>query len=351
MIDRFRSQIVTIINLLCDPGERDKSQPGLNHRMIEKAVWSCIQEEPVAFMDYTLHDIGAYPEPPVFHQIASKLTQPPSVTQPGKTSFNMGFVLNRLLPGTNCKQCGRPTCLAFAFDVAKKRVTVDGCPPLSEPEHLADRQALVKLTLGQRAKEAEETWMDSIRRIVSNRWLVLAARLLLGGIFLLSAIGKLQHSALFVDQVVDYGLLPEGLSRLYATVLPWAEVAVGFSLILGLLSAVGAIVSAAMTVSFAIAGIYSLLRPEEVPSLCGCFGELVDLSHTQSLTLDVAMLLAAVVIVVSWRRADEMGVMSLVKGIVPRPAGVASHGSQAGRSSRPDCGSRPGRHDRQRRPA
>ncbi len=163
--------------------------------------------------------------------------------------------------------------------------------------------------------------MDSIRRIVSNRWLVLAARLLLGGIFLLSAVGKLQHSALFVDQVVDYGLLPEGLSRLYATVLPWAEVAVGFSLILGLLSAVGAIVSAAMTVSFAIAGIYSLLRPEEVPSLCGCFGELVDLSHTQSLTMDVAMLLAAVVIVVSWRRADEMGVMSLVKGIVRgRPA-------------------------------
>ncbi len=163
--------------------------------------------------------------------------------------------------------------------------------------------------------------MDSIRRIVSNKWLVLAARLMLGGIFLVSAIGKLQHSALFVDQVVDYGLLPEGLSRLYATVLPWAEVAVGFSLILGLLSAVGAIVSAAMTVSFAIAGIYSLLRPEEVPSLCGCFGELVDLSHTQSLTLDVAMLLAAVVIVVSWRRADEMGVMSLVKGIVRgRPA-------------------------------
>ncbi len=145
VIERFRSQVVTIVNLLCDPGERDTKQPGLNHRMIEKAVWSCIQEEPVAFMDYTLHDIGAYPEPPIFHQIASKLTQPPPAMEPGKTAFNMGFVLNRLLPGTNCKQCGRPTCLAFAFDLAKKRVTVDGCPPLSEPEHLADRQALLKL--------------------------------------------------------------------------------------------------------------------------------------------------------------------------------------------------------------
>lgn len=146
LVDRFRSQIVSIVNLLCDPGERDKKQPGLDHRMIAKAVWSCIQEEPVAFLGYTLHDIGAYPDPPIFHQIASKLTQQPSVTDPGKTSFNMGFALNRLLPGTNCKQCGKPTCLAFAFDLAKKRTTVDGCPALSQPEHLSDRQALLKLT-------------------------------------------------------------------------------------------------------------------------------------------------------------------------------------------------------------
>lgn len=163
--------------------------------------------------------------------------------------------------------------------------------------------------------------MNRIHEALANRWLILVLRVVLGVIFLVSAVGKLQHSALFVDQVVDYGLLPEGLSRLYATVLPWAEVAVGFSLILGLFSAAGAMVSAAMIVSFAIAGIYSLLRPEEVPSLCGCFGELVDLSHAQSLTLDVAMLLAAVVIVASWRRADEIGVMSLLKGVVRgRPA-------------------------------
>jgi tetrahydromethanopterin S-methyltransferase subunit A len=145
VIDRFQSQIVTIINLLCDPGEKDTDQPGLNYRMIEKAVWSCIQEEPVPFMGYALHDIGAYPEPPIFHQIASKLTQQPSPTEPGKNSFNMGFVLNRLLPGTNCKKCGKPTCLAFAIDLAKKRMTVKGCPVLDQPEFAADRASLAKL--------------------------------------------------------------------------------------------------------------------------------------------------------------------------------------------------------------
>ena len=145
LVDRFRSQIATIINLLCEPGERDKSQPGLDSKTIEKAVWSCFQEEPVPFMGYTLHDVGAYPEQPIFYRIASKLAEPPSVTQPGKTTFNMGFVLNRLLPGTNCKKCGRPTCLAFAFDLAKKKMTVEDCPVLDQPESAADRAALVKL--------------------------------------------------------------------------------------------------------------------------------------------------------------------------------------------------------------
>ena len=145
VIDRFRSQIVAIINLLCQPRERDKNQPGLDPKTIEKAIWSCFQEEPVAFMGYTLYDVGAYPEPSIFHRIASKLAQPPSVTQPGKNSFNIGFVLNRLLPGTNCKKCGKPTCLAFAIDLAKKRMTVEGCPILQQPEFAADRASLAKL--------------------------------------------------------------------------------------------------------------------------------------------------------------------------------------------------------------
>jgi ArsR family metal-binding transcriptional regulator len=96
-------------------------------------------------MGYTLHDIGAYPEPPTFHRIASNLTQPPSVTQPGKTSLNMGFVLNRFLPRTNCKRCGKPTCLAFAVELARKKVTLEDCPVLQQPEFAAVRASLVKL--------------------------------------------------------------------------------------------------------------------------------------------------------------------------------------------------------------
>src|SRR4030042_3012217 len=48
LINRFNQQIVSIINLLCKPGERDTKVPGLNPKMVETAVRSCYQETPVA---------------------------------------------------------------------------------------------------------------------------------------------------------------------------------------------------------------------------------------------------------------------------------------------------------------
>ncbi|MFC2021069.1 (Fe-S)-binding protein [Chloroflexota bacterium] len=37
----------------------------------------------------------------------------------------------KLLPKTNCKECGYPTCLAFAADLCQGKVFLENCPPLS----------------------------------------------------------------------------------------------------------------------------------------------------------------------------------------------------------------------------
>jgi tetrahydromethanopterin S-methyltransferase subunit A len=145
-IERFRNQIISIINLLCQPGERDTSAPGLDPKVIEKAVWSCYQEETVSFMSYKLHDIGAYPEPAICHKIASKLSQPQQdIMQPGKSKLNMGFVLLKFLPKTNCRECGKRTCLAFAIELGQRKSRLEECPILGQPEFAGDRQALAKL--------------------------------------------------------------------------------------------------------------------------------------------------------------------------------------------------------------
>jgi ArsR family metal-binding transcriptional regulator len=41
----------------------------------------------------------------------------------------------RLLPRTNCRQCGRQTCLVFAAELRDDRGILDDCLPLSRPEN------------------------------------------------------------------------------------------------------------------------------------------------------------------------------------------------------------------------
>jgi acetyl-CoA decarbonylase/synthase complex subunit gamma len=43
-----------------------------------------------------------------------------------------GIQIYKLLPQTNCKECGFPTCLAFAMKLAAKQVELAACPHVSE---------------------------------------------------------------------------------------------------------------------------------------------------------------------------------------------------------------------------
>lgn len=43
-----------------------------------------------------------------------------------------GLQIYKLLPRTNCKKCGQPTCLAFAMKLAAKQVELSACPDVSE---------------------------------------------------------------------------------------------------------------------------------------------------------------------------------------------------------------------------
>ena len=43
-----------------------------------------------------------------------------------------GLDIFKLLPKTNCKKCGKPTCLAFAMALAQKRAKLEECPDVSE---------------------------------------------------------------------------------------------------------------------------------------------------------------------------------------------------------------------------
>jgi acetyl-CoA decarbonylase/synthase complex subunit gamma len=54
-----------------------------------------------------------------------------------------GIQIFKMLPKTNCGECGVPTCLAFAMNLASGKAELDACPYVSDEakEHLAEASA------------------------------------------------------------------------------------------------------------------------------------------------------------------------------------------------------------------
>lgn len=68
-----------------------------------------------------------------------------------------GLEIYKLLPKTNCRECGFPTCLAFALQLAKKVISLGKCPYVSEEvKKILEESALPAIrliTLNKKDKE------------------------------------------------------------------------------------------------------------------------------------------------------------------------------------------------------
>jgi len=145
-IERFRTQIVEVVNFLCEPGETDRGTPGLDPAMVDKAVWSCFQEEPVEFKGYTLYDMGAHPEPSLVQKVVWKASKQWEIAGTHKPQKQISaLVVYKLLPGTNCQACGEKTCRAFASKLIQWMRLPKDCPPLLTSEFEEERTALEQL--------------------------------------------------------------------------------------------------------------------------------------------------------------------------------------------------------------
>src|SRR5512139_2785667 len=51
----------------------------------------------------------------------------------------------KLLPGTNCKRCGEPTCLAFAVKLAGRDAEIKKCDPLFSEKYQGKQKVLAEL--------------------------------------------------------------------------------------------------------------------------------------------------------------------------------------------------------------
>jgi uncharacterized membrane protein YphA (DoxX/SURF4 family) len=108
-----------------------------------------------------------------------------------------------------------------------------------------------------------------IMAFCSSPVLSLAFRAILGSLFLYAGIAKIVDPMGFALSIYNYKLLPESLINVAAILLPWMEVIVGGSLLLGIGAAGGALIATALFSIFAGALTINLIRGLDIA--CGCF--------------------------------------------------------------------------------
>ncbi|MFN3308251.1 MAG: (Fe-S)-binding protein [Anaerolineales bacterium] len=57
------------------------------------------------------------------------------------------MAIYKLLPNTNCKECGEPTCYTFAIKVAASQKKIEDCPPLFQPQYAEKLAALQEIVI------------------------------------------------------------------------------------------------------------------------------------------------------------------------------------------------------------
>ena len=117
--------------------------------------------------------------------------------------------------------------------------------------------------------------MVSMSRVRSTTaWLThpnaaLAARVLLGCVFLYASLDKIRHPDLFAEAVYNYQLLPEVMVNIVAIWLPWLELVSGVLLVLGFWIRGSVLVLTGLMMVFIGALGFNLARGLDIN--CGCF--------------------------------------------------------------------------------
>jgi len=101
------------------------------------------------------------------------------------------------------------------------------------------------------------------------RYAFLLSRLFLGGIFIYASYDKIIHPVPFAVIIYNYQILPDVLVNPASLFLPWLELLVGLSLLLGIWLSGAVLISNLLLMVFFSTLVFNMARGLDID--CGCF--------------------------------------------------------------------------------
>jgi putative oxidoreductase len=108
-------------------------------------------------------------------------------------------------------------------------------------------------------------------RILDNKYTPFILRLILGGIFIYAAGGKILYPAEFSEAIANYQMIPVMANNFIAVTLPWVELIAGLLLFNGFKTQSATTIILLCLFVFSIGAIFALARGLDIN--CGCFTE------------------------------------------------------------------------------
>jgi uncharacterized membrane protein YphA (DoxX/SURF4 family) len=108
-----------------------------------------------------------------------------------------------------------------------------------------------------------------MRKFLSNKYLQIVIRIVIGAVFIYASVNKLFNPADFAKAILRYDMAPLFVVNIMAIILPWVEFSVGILLIFGIMKKPVSILAAISLIFFLIALISAYARGLDIN--CGCF--------------------------------------------------------------------------------
>ena len=144
----------------------------------------------------------------------------------------------------------------------------------------------------------EPPWVKKrgwLKTLVDNEYIILVFRLILAGIFLISAYGKLVDVERYsVDAVYNFGILPMVLARPFGLVMPFIEILCALGILFGVLTRLSSLGIALMSLAFFIAKAIVLSQGRSIE--CSCFGAVIDTLASVTIFMDLPVMALALMI-------------------------------------------------------
>ena len=147
---------------------------------------------------------------------------------------------------------------------------------------------------------------EKLREILSNKWVILGIRLILGVTFVVASIDKIIHPDGFAQSIYNYRMLPDSTINLMAIIMPWLELVCGVLIMVGVFLRGSAFWIGLMLLIFIIALSSALARGLDIS--CGCFS--VEGGHGVDIGLlvrDIIMFFGALIVMVLGTSSLSLG--------------------------------------------